>query len=564
MILASSFNMFETILKVFGGLGIFLFGINLMGDGLKALAGNKMKLIIEKSTNTPLKGILVGILVTGLIQSSSGTTALTVGLVRAGLMTFPQAVGVIMGANIGTTVTSLLIGLKVEEYSMVFIGVGALFCFFAKKKFLKELGSILLGFGFLFFGLGEMGSGLKAILIEYETMANHLFSSLSRWPILGLLIGGGLTAVIQSSSASIGILQGLYETGQIQLVGALPILLGCNIGTTVTAILAASGGSIEAKRTAVVHTLFNVIGATLFLVCLTFAYEPLISYIETNFLATPEMPTPSMTIAVAHAIFNILATFILYFFIKQMCAVAVKIFPDKANNNTGIMAAVEKFSLIESPTLALELVKNGIDYMGELTANYFHLAKSSTFANKGELDSEQAEEFERNINSYDKKLHDYLVRLTSSDLTQNESRMLSKYLDAIKDLERIGDHCTNIVEFNEERFKLGLKLSDQGVKELEEMYSILEDMVISSIDALIENDKSKAQLVTINEETIDELEVSLREKHLQRVEQGLCDYQTSDHYADMLSNLERIGDHSYNIAMSVIDTEYWETSEFDH
>ena len=257
-------NLFETFLFVFGGLGIFLYGINLMGDSLKDLAGNKLKLIIEKSTSTPLKGILVGALLTCVIQSSSGTTALTVGLVRAGLMTLPQAVGIIMGANIGTTITSLMIGLKIEEYSLIFVGIGAILIFFLNNRKIKDLGKVICGFGLLFFGLQLIGSGLDYVMETYEQQFTSLFQTLGRFPILGLFIGTGITALVQSSSATIGILQTLFETGELSLLGALPILIGCNIGTTVTAIIASVGGGVEAKRTAVVHAMFNIIGCLLY------------------------------------------------------------------------------------------------------------------------------------------------------------------------------------------------------------------------------------------------------------------------------------------------------------
>ncbi len=565
MILATEFNIWWELLAVFGGLGIFLYGINLMGDSLKEVAGDKMKIIIEKTTNTPLKGILVGAGVTALIQSSSATTALAVGLVRAGLMSFPQAVGVIMGANIGTTITAFIIGLKIEKYALLFIGIGAVLIFFFKKPKIKEIGKIILGFGMLFFGLSTMGDALKRILEQYNDQAMRLFETFSNYPILGLIIGTVLTAGIQSSSATIGILQTLYNTGKISLLGALPILLGSNIGTTITAIFAAIGGGVAAKRTAVVHTLFNVLGAILFMILLRWAYVPFIDLIETKFL-TPITgdESPAMSIAIAHMTFNVVSTFILFFFIKQMIRIAKKIVKDDPNNNENILNELLDYTLIEkSPVLAFEFAKKSIIYMGNQVIDFFDLVKEYSFKNISNV-SEKASEYEKNINSLDKRIHDYLINLTATALDHKESRLLSKYLDTIKDLERIGDHCSNITEFFVERYESTQFLTEDGSKDLEKMYDTLEMMVKTSIISLPIFDKSSAQNVINAEESVDEMEETFRIKHIERVNKGICTYSNSDHYLDILSNLERIGDHCHNIANNIIAEEYCQFDEFNH
>ncbi|MGL4949204.1 MAG: Na/Pi cotransporter family protein [Anaeroplasmataceae bacterium] len=556
--------MFETILKVFGGLGIFLFGINLMGDSLKALAGPKMKMIVEKTTNTPLKGILVGTLVTALIQSSSGTTALTVGLVRAGLMTFPQAIGVIMGANIGTTITSFLIGLNISKYSFLFIGIGAFLCFFSKKKKIKELGYVVLGFGLLFFGLDEMGGGLKQILTDNKEFAEGLFTSLSKVPILGLFVGAGLTAVVQSSSATIGILQSLYSTGQIALVGALPILLGSNIGTTVTAVFAGLGGSVEAKRTAVVHTIFNITGALLFMILLTWAYVPLVQWIETNWIPKPDEGNPMMTIAVAHMIFNIVSTFVLFFFIKQMAFVATKIFPDKKQSKSAIDLALSDTKLIhESPTLALDVAKSAIHYMGDQVISFSLIAKQAVFSFEESL-FEQADLIEKTVNSLDKRIHDYLILLTKEGLDEKDSQLLSKYLDTIRDLERVADHFMNLLEFSQDSFNSDFVLSDDAKADLEKMLGLVLVMVSDATLAINTLDKDKANQVIANEDIVDTYEIELRNNCDRRVKDGTCDYSHSDHFIDLVSNIERIADHCTNIAYNVVNDKYCDSNEFDH
>ena len=326
MFLSQGLELTEILLKlmtVLGGLGIFLYGINQMGDSLKAIAGDRLRIFIEKTTNTPLKGILVGILVTALIQSSSGTTALAVGLVRSGLMTFPQAIGVIMGANVGTTVTAFIVGLKIEKFALLFVGIGAIIIFFVKNEKIKELGKILFGFGLLFYGLDLMGGALKTILAAYEDETTAVFTALSKYPILGLLIGTVITAVVQSSSATIAILQTIYTAGSMSLVGAIPILIGCNIGTTVTAVFACVGGGVQAKRTAMVHAMFNVVGALMFM-CLLWPYSKLIEIIEDTLLKGLG-ENPSMSIAVAHMIFNLLTTIVLYFCINISISITLSI-----------------------------------------------------------------------------------------------------------------------------------------------------------------------------------------------------------------------------------------------
>ncbi len=560
----NAFNIWIQLLAVFGGLGIFLYGINSMSDSLKAFAGNKMKVIIEKTTNTPFKGILVGAGVTALIQSSSGTTALTVGLVRAGLMSFTQAIGVIMGANIGTTVTSFLIGLNISTYSLLFVGLGSMVIFFSKKKKLKELGGIILGFGLLFFGLDLMGEALKTILKEYEGPATKMFTVLGKYPILGLLVGTLLTAVIQSSSASIGILQALYVTGGIGLTGALPILLGANIGTTITAIFASIGATVPAKRTAVVHILFNIIGALLFMLLLRIAYVPLVSFIETKWLIPLYgTNTPAMTIGIAHIIFNVISTFVLFFFIKQLSYFACKLVPGTEQTDA-LSEELSDFSLIEkSPTLALEFVKKAIRRMGDLTVEYYELTKKYTFEHTSNT-TDLAEEYERNINSLDKKIHDYLFKFTTMDLDNSYSNILSKHLDTIKDLERIGDHCTNLVGFFNERYEAKETFSFEGSEDIKEMYEAIDKMIEGSIKAYSTFDKKMAQPVAVLEDKVDKMEEMFRKKHVIRINNGTCGFTNADYFVDILSNLERIADHANNIASNIINDEYCQFDEFDH
>ena len=429
-------NIVEMLMFIVGGLGVFLYGINLMGESLKELAGDKLKVIIEKTTNTPIKGILVGALVTAIIQSSSGTTALTVGLVRAGLLSFPQAVGIIMGANIGTTITAFIVGLDIGAASLWFVGIGAILIFFVNKEKIKKLGSIILGFGLLFFGLEAMGDALKALLSLYEEQTTMLFNYLANNPIgwiLGLFVGAGLTAVVQSSSATISIVQKLYGQGTIQLMGALPIMLGCNIGTTITAMFASIGGGTQAKRTSFVHAIFNIFGAVLFMILLL-PFTWVVGLLETYLLGGEPSP---MTLAFAHIIFNVTTTLILYFLINKIVQLATKIIKDKDGSENKIIDELLDYSLINrSSVLALSFVKSAIDYMALNVKRFIYISREYSF-NKVDEYIEEGEKLEEIINCLDKRIHDYLVKLMITDLDSKQSNKLSKYLDQIKDFTKV-------------------------------------------------------------------------------------------------------------------------------
>ncbi len=565
MILGTALSAMEILVQlmtVLGGLGLFLYGINQMGDSLKTIAGDRLKVFIEKTTNTPLKGIFVGMLVTVLIQSSSGTTALTVGLVRAGLMSFPQAVGVIMGANIGTTITAFIVGLNIEEYSLIFVGVGALIIFFVKNEKVSEIGKIIFGFGLLFFGLSLMGDALGAILDAYEEQATAAFSFLAKYPILGLLIGTLVTAIVQSSSATIAILQTLYAQGSIAVMGAIPILLGCNIGTTVTACLACIGGGVQAKRTAMVHAMFNVVGAVLFM-CLLWPFAKLIELIESSILSGLG-PHPSMSIAVSHGLFNIITTLILFFFIPLMVKLATKVIKEKKDEQQTILEELLDYTLIEkSPTLALSFAKKSVDYMCKCVMDFVVLAKEYSFENNKNAISE-GQKIETTINSLDKRIHDYLIKLTITDLNESNSHLLSIYLDTIKDLERIGDHCTNLLEFFQDRYDTNKELSEDGTQDLMQMYGTIKEMTDVTLNSFTKWDVETAKKVNAYEEEVDKMEDVFHQRHVHRINSGACSYLNADHYVEVLVNIERIGDHLKNISDYLINVDYCQNSEFDH
>jgi phosphate:Na+ symporter len=551
----------ETIFAIVGGLGIFLFGINMMGDSLKAIAGSKLKIIIEKTTNTPIKGILVGIVITGLIQSSSGTTALTVGLVRAGLMTLPQAVGIILGANIGTTVTSLLLGLPIKEYALPIMATGSFLIFFMSSKKYKQLGGVVLGFGMLFFGLDVMGGALKELAYLPEFKA--ALESVGEHPILGLFVGAISTAMIQSSSASIGILQELYTTGAIPLIGAVAILFGSNIGTTVTAIFASIGGSIAAKRTAAAHVVFNVLGSVFFMILLV-PYTRLIQFLEDTFVDISDPNNMKLTISFAHMGFNILNTVIMFFFISQLVWLVTKII---RGDDSIICVDVDTLNddlIDEAPVLALESAKIVISNMGKLTEQMFDGVVTYSFENNKKV-FDNGFQIEEMLDTIDKKAHDYLVKISQTGLNKKDAQMQAEYVDTIRDFERIGDHCINLYQFFEYRYDNKMVLSPDAEKELSKLYDVVKETIKYTLEAFDNYDLEAAKRVMEREDVIDRLVIKNRKRHIMRMNNNDSSETSDGFYVDILSNIERIGDHCNNIVINIIQENYYsEEMDFEY
>jgi phosphate:Na+ symporter len=541
----------ETIFNIVGGLGIFLFGINLMSDSLKKIAGSRLKLFLEKSTNTPLKGIFVGIFITAIIQSSSATSALVVGLVRAGLMTLPQAVGVIFGANIGTTITSVLIATNIGDYAMPMMFVGAVLIFFVNKKKIKNYGSAILGFGMLFFGLETMGAALKQ-LAQLDVFVNML-EGVANHPILGVLAGAGTTAVIQSSSATIGILQQLYANGGVPLVGAIAIVLGDNIGTTVTSVFASIGGQAAAKRTALIHVMFNAIGTVVFFLLLT-PYFHLITWLADDVLNIPNYLTNKLTISLAHVCFNLMNVFVLYFFIKQMVWLVNKIIPSKGEIEVDEII-LDNNLLKGSPDLALLNVNDAITNMGNVARGMFEFTYNYGF-NNDEKEKEMASQCEELIDTMDGKIHNYLVALGAKDLTDSQIQQVAKDIDTITDIERIGDHLDNLSEFFEIRHEKKMFFHEKAREELEELFSLIRQSIDESLKAYTTMDKELALVVNNREDTIDKLTRRYRKNHISRINDKTCLETEAGFYVDILSNLERIGDHCNNMAVNVLSDEF--------
>ncbi|WP_195574124.1 Na/Pi cotransporter family protein [Paenibacillus sp. 1001270B_150601_E10] len=533
----------DILFKFVGGLGIFLFGIKYMSDGLQKTAGDKMRNLLATYTSNPIKGIIVGIVVTILIQTSTGTTVMAIGLVNAGLMTLRQVIGVILGANIGTTMTAFIVGIKIERFSLPIIAIGAICLFFISKKKVQYIGQIIFGFGMLFLGLSTMGGGLKPL--QGLPVFSDFIIQVSEYPVLGVLVGTIFTMIVQSSSATIGILQTIADEGMIDLLGALPVLFGDNIGTTITAVLAAIGASVAAKRAALVHVIFNVAGTILFTLALPIVHQAV--------LWLGQDVNIRMQIAYAHGLFNVTNTIIFIPLIPVLAWIATKVIK-------GTMTEIEfkpKFldnRFLATPAVALGQAQHEILRMGAYAREILHDA-SEYFFHKDDKVANLALQKEQLVNELESKITEYMVKIQQNGLPEGESNKASTLMHTINDIERIGDHAENIVELSELRISNKVDFSEDAEKELKEMLELADRTVERALFALEHSDAESASEVLVYESKLDQMEESFRKNHIMRLNQGLCTGTSGAIYLDILSNLERVGDHSKNIAQFIIQEE---------
>lgn len=538
------------LFEFIGGLGIFLLGIKYMGEGLQKTAGDRLKDLLDKFTSNPFMGVLAGIVVTILIQTSSGTTVLAVGLVNAGFMTLRQSIGVIMGANIGTTVTAFIIGIDIEAYALPILALGAMMLFFFKNQKLQNYGQTIFGFGALFFGLDLMGSGLSP-LRDLEAF-RELTVQMSEVPILGVVIGMVFTFVVQSSSATIGILQSLLGQEMIQLDAAMPVLFGNNIGTTITAIIASIGASIAARRAALTHVIFNLIGAIIILMLLN-PYTAFISYISEQFVLNSEM-----TIAFAHGIFNFANVLLFFPFIGLLAALVTKLIPGEDSVMEFEPTHLDPIFIQQSPSFALEQAKEEIIKMAEYA--YRGLEETALFLNNhDQKHADNAFQIENALNKLDREITEYLIQLSSAQLSDQDSEKHSALINSVRDIERIGDHFENVVELVQFEVSNKIVITDGAKADLNEMIELTNRAFRESIESISEMNRDKALEVVKLENQIDRMEKSFRKKHIIRLNEGSCTGSSGIVYVDILSNLERIGDHALNIAEDVLGEKIPET-----
>lgn len=533
----------QIIFQFLGGLWLFLFAIKYMGDGLQKAAGDRLRAILDRFTTNPFMGVLVGIVVTVLIQSSSGTTVITVGLVSAGFMTLRQAIGVIMGANIGTTVTAFIIGLDVGAYALPIMAFGSFLIFFFKKNSVRNFGEVVFGFGGLFLGLEMMSEGMKP-LRSLEAFADFTIA-MSDHPLLGVVAGTLFTLIVQSSSATVGILQGLYAENLVTIEAALPILFGDNIGTTITAILAALGASVAARRAAATHVLFNLVGTIIFLVLLI----PFTMYVE--WASTLFGLEPKMQIAFAHGSFNVANTLIQFPFIGAWAYIVTKMIPGQDVTIEYKPKHLDVHFIDQSPSLAIGQAKEELIRTGAFAVQ--GLEEAYQYVKTGDKKhAEIAYQIEDAINNLDREITSYLVRISSVNISPAESSRHVLLMDSIRDIERIGDHFENIVELTDLREMNKIDLTDDAMNDLNLMFELTIDTVKQAVEALNTNDMELARSVAEKEDLIDKMERKYRKNHIVRLNEGACSAQSGMVFVDIVSNLERIGDHAVNIAEAVL------------
>ena len=539
-------------LSLVGGLCLFLFGMNVMGQALERRAGGTLRTLLGKLTTSKAKGFLTGLGVTGVIQSSSATTVMVVGFVNSGLMTLKQAINVIMGANVGTTVTAWLLSLSGIESDNLFVQlfkptsftpilalIGIIFYMFCNSSKKKDTGTILLGFAVLMFGMDTMSAAVSG-LSEVESFRN-MFIAFEN-PLFGVLAGALLTAIIQSSSASVGILQALAVTGQVSYGAAIPIIMGQNIGTCITAILSSVGTNKNAKRAAVVHLAFNVIGTIVWLT---------VFWIIKALLA-PQLLNESASlvgIAIAHSTFNILCTALLLPLSGMLEKVAYRIVPESKSKEQD--AELDEL-LLATPSLALENCHSVASEMAETAASALKGSIDTLSRYSTKLD-EDIREKESKTDHYEDILGTYLIKLSSNQVSEQDSAEAAKLLKMIGDFERISDHAVNILESAEEMNSKDLKFSESAMKELGVLTDAVEEILDLALKAFLDEDVEAASKVEPLEEVIDGLKEQMRTRHILRLQQGDCSIDAGFVWSDLLTNLERTADHCSNIAVCVLD-----------
>ena len=557
------------ILTMLGGLAMFLYGMDAMGDGLAKLSGGKLERILEKLTSNRFMALLLGAAVTAVIQSSSATTVMVVGFVNSGIMKLNQAVGIIMGANIGTTITSWLLSLtqiegssfllkmlKPSSFSPILAVVGIIMIMTGKnneKK--KDIGNILVGFAILMFGMETMSGAVEPL--GQNAALTSMLTKFSN-PILGMIAGAVLTAVIQSSSASVGILQALCATGAISLGSAIPIIMGQNIGTCVTALMSSIGASKNAKRASMIHLSFNVIGTCLFMI----VFYTINAIHPFAFLSDSIAPAG---VAVIHSLFNIGCAIILFPFGNQLVKLATLLVRDKDGDAKAAPTEVafldERF--LEQPGVAVELCRKTARRMAETARDSLYMALD-LFNGYSEEKAQQIVEMEKSVDRYEDALGSYLVKLGNKDLSQTDSRTLSVLLHCISDYERISDHAVNIMESAQEMNEKSLEFSKKAKEELDIFSNAVREIVGTTTDVFVNNDLYHARDVEPLEQVIDALNIEVKQRHIKRLRKGKCTIELGLVLQDMLTNFERVADHCSNIAVCMIQVseDGFETHEY--
>lgn len=530
------------ILSMAGGLGLFLFGIRTMGDGLENAAGAKLKRMLEVLTGNRFLAVLVGFVVTAIIQSSTATTVMVVGFVNAGMMSLAQAVGVIMGANIGTTVTSLLIALNFSSVAAASVLVGVILMLASKKTVVKNLGAIFTGFGLLFLGI-DMMSDSMAPLRESAGFMNFIVtvSESPLRPLFGIILGIVMTAVLQSSSASVGVLQTLAMQGLVPLKFSVFVLFGQNIGTCLTALFSTVGAKKNSKRAAVIHLLFNLIGTGIFI--LIALLTPYIEWIEKL------SPDPMAQIAISHIVFNIVSTVVMFPFAKVLVKLSCLLVPGKDDSESEMHCKFIDDRLLNTPPFAVMQVSKEVARMAKLARDNFETS-AHALINRSDKDLDKVMENEEIINYLNHHITSYLVKLNALDITDSDSDYIARVFHAINDIERVGDHAINLAEAAQHNIGEGLKFSDPAREELNQLCGSVVTLLERSMAAFDNQSLSdnEAKELSDLEEHIDDLTLECQDSHIFRLNRKECNTEAGMLYLNTITDFERVGDHAINIA----------------
>ncbi len=530
----------EIAIGVIGGLSLFIFGMTYMGNALQKTAGSKLKRILEALTNRRIMGVFVGAVVTMIVQSSSATTVMTVGFVNAGLMNLNQAIGVIMGANIGTTITAQLVAFKLTEAAPLIIAAGMTLYLISKKKKRKDLAEIFIGFGILFLGMALMKEAIEPL--EDSQMFIDILSNFKN-PFIGILAGFGITALLQSSSATTGLLLAVAGSGLITVEMAFPIIFGQNIGTCVTAMISSIGANKTARRAAVMHLLFNLIGTAIFLIVLRKPVETLV------FMITPT--GIERQIANAHTLFNIINVAIMYPFANQIVKASKKIIRGEDMPKEGQLKYIDS-RLIATPSIALTQASKEVLSMGKLVEKQFVTAQDALL-NSDESLALEVFDIEKRINDLNRGILEFLVKVNKASLTNAEKDIVSTIMNVINDIERVGDHADNIGELAIYNVENDVTFSEKAKNELKEMFDLAHDMYKTSLLSFKTANYEIGLEVLKKESTLNKMEKEHRRNHIDRLNENICLPQSGIIFLDCISNLERVGDHSTNIAQLIIN-----------
>ncbi|HOO44867.1 MAG TPA: Na/Pi cotransporter family protein [Deltaproteobacteria bacterium] len=542
---------YNMLLTTLGGLGLFLFGMHIMSESLQKIAGARLRRILEKLTTNRVVAVLAGTAITAIIQSSSATTVMSVGLVNAGLMTLKQAVGVVIGANIGTTITAQIIAFKLTDIALPLIGIGMFMKLLSKRESVKYWGDFFLGFGLLFYGLLVMKTGVMPL--KAAPWVSDFFVYFSRSPIPGVVVGSLITMLFQSSSATIGLVIALASTGVVDFYGAAALVLGDNIGTTITAQLASLGTNVSARRVARSHLLFNVFGVCIILLIfpLFVRFVDFLTPGDPSLVVNGHIPYSARHIANFHTLFNVTNCLIFLPLMGLLTRLSTYLAPGDESPRKYRLESLG-MSIFETPSFALDEAKQEIDYMGHEVFRMLEFSETSLIENKG-TEKMYADVMEKEdlVDTLQKEINDYLTELSRQSVTENQSKEIFSMLHIVSNLERIGDHCESIAKLCKKRNEFGLDFSDEGRREISQIYHHTLEYLRTIIVAIKDTPGNLMEVVRGFEPKLNAMRWEMRVNHMQRLKTATCTSDAGLVYVDLLTSFEKIGDHAYNIAESL-------------